>query len=772
MQKVKLNIVPKGVKRATYLSQNDNGRVVRYELFNELVPYTLDGSETITLTVVRPDGEEIVSNVPNTEEAYIDVTFNDDMSAIAGVGAGEIKITDGETVLGSHNFDINVEIDAYNGKDVVIETETGTLLSFNTEVEDNALEYESEIPYNAEGYTGLRVINSRTAPVYNKTPYLFRKTPDGSGNSCIEKLTGLSVAFNQLVQNGNFESASGWSSGNTNIGTISVNNNILTMSLIDTPPNNYQPFLRRDNISVFANRKYFVSFDINIPYATTIRIETQGGLGVGVSVTETNKFVNVSTIYTRSSDSINQVLNIYPQYASGVWSSGDSWQIKNVCFIDLTALFGSSTIADYIYSLEQATAGVGVSFFKSLGFNKPYYDYNAGSLLSSKPVSKKVVGFNLLPHNFEIGKRWEGDGSYSTQSDKNAANPDKIRCLPNTTYCFYMKNYSKTSFLYISEFDGNKSHIQKSISNTVNATTHIVTFTTGSNTYYMSFSLYSNADFTASELSEINVNYSGSRDGEYEPYSEETYDFTGSRKVWRRYVLVDIGALNWGYQSDNLRFYTQGLNGLIKPIPNDSTVLNALLAGYVSTTYSDLTNNKPDMSIAMYKTGQYFYVINKAYTDAAAFKTAMSGKYLLYEVETPYEETVTDPELRGLFKLDRNNNIYADGDIFTDFDNPQEVKVTEEFIDGRSVEIPVGHDTIYGTDIEYLDIDFDTTIYGGEINAVDGVLSSEYNSDGSVKPTPEIIDITPTPIPVRAGDNKIFNSANGNQTIRYYNQVE
>ena len=135
-------------------------------------------------------------------------------------------------------------------------------------------------------------------------------------------------------------------------------------------------------------------------------------------------------------------------------------------------------------------------------------------------------------------------------------------------------------------------------------------------------------------------------------------------------------------------------------------------------------------------------------SDAAAFKASLDGVYLIYELATPTSESA---------------------DPFTD---PQEARITEEFIDDRAIPIPVGQDSIYGTDIEYQDIDFDTTIYGGEIDAVNGVLSSEYNSDGSVKPTPEIIDITPTPIPVKAGDNKIFNSANGNQTIRYYNQVE
>ena len=43
---------------------------------------------------------------------------------------------------------------------------------------------------------------------------------------------------------------------------------------------------------------------------------------------------------------------------------------------DLTQMFGS-TIADYIYSLEQTTAGAGVAWFKKL-FPKPYYAYNAG----------------------------------------------------------------------------------------------------------------------------------------------------------------------------------------------------------------------------------------------------------------------------------------------------------------------------------------------------------------------------------------------------------
>ena len=54
--------------------------------------------------------------------------------------------------------------------------------------------------------------------------------------------------------------------------------------------------------------------------------------------------------------------------------------VNNLVFkpqiVDLTQMFGSA-IADYIYELEQVTAGAGVAWFKNL-FPKDYYEYNAG----------------------------------------------------------------------------------------------------------------------------------------------------------------------------------------------------------------------------------------------------------------------------------------------------------------------------------------------------------------------------------------------------------
>lgn len=97
---------------------------------------------------------------------------------------------------------------------------------------------------------------------------------------------------------------------------------------------------------------------------------------------------------------------------------------------NITQAFGT-TIADYIYSLEQAEAGSGIAWLKSYGFlTEDYYPYNAGELMSVKTSARKVYDSdsNLLAtyplSNIELrgipklvnnqfvydGDRYEGNG--------------------------------------------------------------------------------------------------------------------------------------------------------------------------------------------------------------------------------------------------------------------------------------------------------------------------------------------------------------------------
>ena len=112
--------------------------------------------------------------------------------------------------------------------------------------------------------------------------------------------------------------------------------------------------------------------------------------------------------------------------------------------------------------------------------------------------------------------------------------------------------------------------------------------------------------------------------------------------------IVDLGDLNWNYQADQLRFATQGLYNLIKPLASHNDVVNAICTDYVPTDYNTLTASKPDNSFAEYITGQYFYVIDKRYTDAAVFKSAVAGVKLVYELATPFDIDLTPVQINAI----------------------------------------------------------------------------------------------------------------------------
>ena len=78
-------------------------------------------------------------------------------------------------------------------------------------------------------------------------------------------------------------------------------------------------------------------------------------------------------------------------------------------FFDLTAMLGS-TIADYIYSLEQATAGSGIAWLRSYGFLKDdYIPYSQPTLMSVQATAHKtydsggnVIGNYALDSNLTL----------------------------------------------------------------------------------------------------------------------------------------------------------------------------------------------------------------------------------------------------------------------------------------------------------------------------------------------------------------------------------
>lgn len=97
---------------------------------------------------------------------------------------------------------------------------------------------------------------------------------------------------------------------------------------------------------------------------------------------------------------------------------------------------------------------------------------------------------------------------------------------------------------------------------------------------------------------------------------------------------VDLGTLNWAVDGSN--FYSDSISSLIKPPANDNSVGNYVCQKYVNCA---LSKSFVDGDFGVNSSG-LVYFRNSAYTTAAAFKTAMNGVILYYQLKTPVTTTI------------------------------------------------------------------------------------------------------------------------------------
>ena len=116
------------------------------------------------------------------------------------------------------------------------------------------------------------------------------------------------------------------------------------------------------------------------------------------------------------------------------------------------------------------------------------------------------------------------------------------------------------------------------------------------------------------------------------------------RKVFvQRVGEIDLGTLSWTYRNSNNRsFFDSG-----KDIPNlkgevnSITPLPAIIADYKSVAV-DVTWVNGDISYSYSVVGlQRITIVDNRYTNAEAFRQAVSGKKLIYALETPIETDIS-----------------------------------------------------------------------------------------------------------------------------------
>ena len=518
-------------------------------------------------------------------------------------------------------------------------------------------------------------------PIENveEEPYLIRKTGgevNASGYAAFEDIVGGSWGWNQLIPT---QTVNETRNGLT---YVSAGNGVWTITGKSTSNNNFF------NLNHASNTyKWTPNHVLYVKGASTyVRIEAvTNGTGDQIKARASSETILKPT-----------------SYATGATASWIRWQIYNTSVtldytakpqvFDLTAMFGS-TIANYIYNLETATAGAGVAWIKRY-ITKDYYAYQEPILHSvSHLVSHKTYGKNLMPQgrsayatSTNTTLTSSGDSYTVTCSDSATYRNARISLTLNGAYLSGKKitfsaNVSKTgtanpAFGLSVRDDSNIATEQywsgaKESSN-LPAT---VTFPEKCGSiiwvyFYVSTSTACSAGASAT-FSNVQIEVSESATA-YEPYESHTYPFDTSVTVrgipeldannrlrfngdiWhangtveRRYAEVDLGSLGWtfGTVSNSIQPISSSVAFTsAKPPVSSSDIPNMITPKFATVKRSDQQNSaSSNLNTISMTTGGYITVLvtQNEYASAAAFKTAMNGVKLVYELATPTTETST-----------------------------------------------------------------------------------------------------------------------------------
>lgn len=167
----------------------------------------------------------------------------------------------------------------------------------------------------------------------------------------------------------------------------------------------------------------------------------------------------------------------------------------------------------------------------------------------------------------------------------------------------------------------------------------------------------------------------GSTATAYEPYQGNTYtiqlgdtvyggtlDVTGGKMVVDR-AMVDLGTLTWGFDSNNAQFYSNGIAGTSINWNNWTDTPPLVCSRYKPIANSQLASS--DFCVGYAYNSKQLRVKDSGFTDAASFKSAMSGVQLCYELAAPIEITLTPTQIDTLLGT---NNIWSDaGPVVVDY---------------------------------------------------------------------------------------------------------
>ena len=350
---------------------------------------------------------------------------------------------------------------------------------------------------------------------------------------------------------------------------------------------------------------------------------------------------------------------------------------------DLTLMFGSGN--------EPAT----VEEFEAL-FPADYYEYNSGELLSAGVSEVQSVGKVRVWNNiFTIGARSTSlgimtdnrDGSYTyslTEGESTANqyfnNGTDLKNYPENHKLLFMVDKDVSSYFkrYGINVLNNKANNDGITHYASSKRGRICSFSIPFGYFGMSGVASKTAEFTVRPMVfDLTLMFGAGNEpstveefeamfpGDYYPYDAGTLNVIGSsyippavqnlpgygwsagtaknwvdwenKKYHQEVVRVDLGTLDWTYYPDKTDTYPYGFF-------SSDAIANKKYGGSncIQAKYARGGSFIINKSCFGNKGGGNIYVVDDSYTDVTAFKTAMQGVMLYYELATPIVTDISD----------------------------------------------------------------------------------------------------------------------------------
>ena len=411
--------------------------------------YTISYSDGTTSTFTIVNGNGVTSIVKSSTAGLVDtytITYTNGTTSTFSVTNGEKGDTGdaGNGITSIEKTGTSGNVDTYtisytNGTSTTFTVTNGAVTSVDGMTGDVTLNNKANVTGT---YPDIVVGNSMqlvpTTQIVNETPYTFRPTAvtgDVGSLSYQDEVDGGTIVWNQLLNNGNFESTTGWTVSG---GTQTVSNNEITVTANNTAANT------KHNISNVVGHKILMMCDAKVGTAESAALQFYAGTGVSLLVRTTSTTYERLGIISIGTDSTQIRFRVEG-------TAGQTGIARNAIVCDLTAMFPSE-IADRAYALEQITAGSGIAWLQSYGFfTKPYYAYTSSPSLQSVNVSAhETIGLNQWDEEWELGSINANTGN-NTSSTTAMRSKNYIRVEPSTNY-YWNTNGKVVGVRY---YDGN-----------------------------------------------------------------------------------------------------------------------------------------------------------------------------------------------------------------------------------------------------------------------------------------------------------------------------